>query len=448
MKVTILGAGRRGLRLAKHLVEEKKDVVIIDINPENAEKAMSSVDCIAYTASGTDADALIQLPIKDSDAFIALTNSDETNLVSCSMVSSLFNIPQTIAAVKNLAYTKTGSISGVTHIINPYQEVSQYIWQDIDRGIYSDNINFENSSFVLYNVYVEKRSKYAGKLVKNIRRAVPGQYIIAALVRNGEAIVPSGDTEVLPGDTLSIAVSQENVETILSSVGRRRLKPKKIAIVGSTVVTDFLLNKLSLKEQKKVTVIAKDKIACEALSEKYPSVLILNANITQEGFFQQEALDKYDLLVSATDNDELNIIAASYAKNVGTTSSMALVNKNPDFIRMADHMDIDSIISAQDVTVDSIMRYLHGSNVSSIHTLFDSKLEVLELEINEDSPLTKKALCDINMKGKGIIAGAIRDNETIIPGGDFMVQTNDTLILLFQRKSLSFIQKLVGINLE
>lgn len=446
MKVTILGAGRRGLRLAKHLTEEKKDVVIIDINPACAQKAMSSVDCIAYTASGTDADALMQAQISDSDAFIAVTGSDETNIVSCSLVSSLFNIPLTIASVKNLAYTKTNSISGVTHVINPYQEVARRIYLDIDRGIYSDNISFENSSFVLYNVYVEKNSKYAGKLIKNIRRSIPGNYIIAALVRNGQAIVPDGDTTVLPGDTLSLSVGEDDVEAILSSVGRRRIKTNKVAIVGSTIVTDFILKRFTARQQKKVTVIAKDPVACQTLAEKYPQALVLNANITEEGIFQQEELEKYDLMVCATDNDELNIIASSYAKNIGVVSTMALINKNPEFMRMANHMDIDSIISAQDVTVDSIMRYLHGTNISSVHTLFDGKLEAMEIKLEANSPLVNKALSDISMKGKGIIAGICRDEKTIIPNGTFVLKENDVLILVFQRENLNFIQDLLCIQ--
>lgn len=448
MKIVILGAGRRGMRLAKHLTEEKKDVVLIDENPEYVAKAMSSVDCISFTASGTDADALKQCQIEDADAFIALTGSDETNIVSCSLVSSLFSIPMTIAAVKNLSYTNADSISGVTHVINPSQEAASHIWQDIEKGIYSDNINFEDSAFVLYNVYVEKNSKYAGKLVKNIRRSVPGQYIIAALVRNGQAIVPDGETIVKPGDTLSLAVNDESVESILSSVGRRRLKPKKIAIVGSTSITDFLLRKFSSKELKRITVIAKDKDRCELIAEQFPDTLVINASITEEGVFQQENLDKYDLLISATNNDELNIIASSYAKNFGVPSSMAVVNKNPDFIRMANHMDIDSILSTQDVTVDSIMRYLHGANISSIHTLFDGKLEAIEFKLNEGHKLAGKSLGEINMRGKGIIAGVVRENNTIIPNGSFVLSDNDSLILVIQRSNLAFFQKLFDINPE
>lgn len=451
MKVVILGAGRRGIRLARHLVEENKDVIIIDEDAEDVNTAMAKVDCLAIKGSGTSLEDLSDAGIDDADAFVALTGSDETNLVSSGIASSEFKVPLTIASIRNLSYTGYSgignSLMGITHIVNPTQEVAQYIYQDVERGIYSDIISFENSSLLLYNVYVEKGSPYADKIVKDLRKELNANFIIAALSREGEALVPSGDTVVRPGDTLSLVAQEESVKKLLSSVGRKSMRAKHIAIVGASQVADFLLRAIPKYQHKDITLIDKDKEVCEHMATVYPDVLVLNADITNEAVFEEEGLGTYDLMLCLTSNDELNIITASYAKHFGIKNSLALVSHNPNYIRMADHLDIDNIISTQDVTVDSLMRYMHGKNVSSTHSLFDGQIEALEFTIAEGNPIIGRALKDIDMRGKGIIAGVTKkDGSTLIPGGLYVIEHGDALITVIERKSTDFIQRLLYVG--
>lgn len=451
MKVVILGAGRRGIRLARHLVEENKDVIIIDEDAEDVELAMSNVDCLAKVGSGTSLEDLSDAGLDDADAFIALTGSDEINLVSSGLAASEFKVPLTIASIRNLSYTgysgEANSIMGISHIVNPSQEAAEHIYQDIERGIYSDIISFDNSSLVLYNVYVEKDSQYANRVIKQMRKELNANFIIAALNRNGEAIVPSGETIVRTGDTLSLVAQENSVETILKSVGRKRSKPKKIVIVGASQVADFLIRYFPVAQRDNIALIDMDKEVCETMAAKYPEILVLNADITTEGIFQEEGLASYDLLLATTNNDELNIITASYAKHFGISNSMALVNRNPNYVRMASHLDIDSIISTQDATVDSLMRFLHGTNIASIHSLFDGQIEAFEFEVPKGSLIAGKALKEIDMRGKGIIAGVTKpDGHTIIPGGMYTIQSGDNLILIIERKYSEFIQKLLDFH--
>ncbi|MBQ2528368.1 MAG: NAD-binding protein, partial [Spirochaetales bacterium] len=413
--------------------------------------AMAKVDCLAIKGSGTSLEDLSDAGIDDADAFVALTGSDETNLVSSGIASSEFKVPLTIASIRNLSYTGYSgignSLMGITHIVNPTQEVAQYIYQDVERGIYSDIISFENSSLLLYNVYVEKGSPYADKIVKDLRKELNANFIIAALSREGEALVPSGDTVVRPGDTLSLVAQEESVKKLLSSVGRKSMRAKHIAIVGASQVADFLLRAIPKYQHKDITLIDKDKEVCEHMATVYPDVLVLNADITNEAVFEEEGLGTYDLMLCLTSNDELNIITASYAKHFGIKNSLALVSHNPNYVRMADHLDIDNIISTQDVTVDSLMRYMHGKNVSSTHSLFDGQIEALEFTIAEGNPIIGRALKDIDMRGKGIIAGVTKkDGSTLIPGGLYVIEHGDALITVIERKSTDFIQRLLYVG--
>lgn len=445
MKTFILGAGRRAIRLAKHLVEEKKEVVILDVLPEEVEQAMHSVDCLAINCNGTNTDELEEAGIAEADAFIALTGSDETNLVSCGIVSATFKVPLTIAAVRNISYTKANKMMGITHIVNPYQEVAKHIHDEIEQGIYSDIISFEASEIVLYNVLVDEKSKFAGKILKNIRTDVPGNYIVAAICRDEQAIVPDGDTVIKSGDILSIVVPEEEVSSILSIAGAQRQKPKRIALVGDTKLTDFILKEFSEKARKNITIIAKDKESCMHYAETYPETLVINTSITSTNVFRQEGLVNYDLFAALTDHDELNIITAAYAKSIGVKTSMAVINKTPDYIAMSKNFNIDSLISSQEVTADSIMKYLNGSNISSLHSLFNGKLVAFEYNVSKESKICNKMLKDIDIRGKGIIAGVRKGNgENLIPNGIYKIEASDTLILVVQRANLEQIQEQLG----
>lgn len=450
MKVVILGAGRRGIRLAKHLVEEQKDVIMIDHRASEIEKAMTSVDCLGIVVSGTDAQELKNAGIDDADAFISLTGSDEINLVSCGIVAAEFKIPITIASVRSLSYTEKGkkvNLLGISHIVNPSQEVAKRIHNDITKGLLSDIIGFEDSSLVLYNVFVDAESKFKNQQLTNLRNLIPGRFIIAAIRRGEDVLVPSGETVIEEGDTLSIALSEDTAVEMLNQIGRRREKPKKTAIIGGTMVTDFLLRQFSRHQQKNITVIAKNPEDADELALKYPDVLVINENITNSGVFKQENLDSYDLLLSATDNDELNIIIASYAKHYGVKNTIALINKNQDFVQMAGHLKIDSILSTQDITADAIATYLQGTNVSKTQSLFDGKIEALVYRVTSECPIKGKMLRDINMKGHGLIVGAHKKNgANILPGGTYTIEEGDELIIVIERSSLSFVQKMLDIE--
>jgi len=450
MKVIILGAGRRGRRLARRLVEEQKDVVIIDEDSNSVQQAMTSVDCLAIVGNGTSLEDLSDCGLAEADAFIAVTGSDEENLVSCAIAASEFKVPITLAAIRNISYTgssgSTTSMMGISHIVNPNIEVARHIYQDIERGVYSDMITFEDSSLVLYNVCVEENTPYAGHKVKDIRKKLNSNFIIAALNRKDRAIVPDGDSVIKVGDTLSIVAKEDSVGTLLNSVGRRRKKPRKIAIVGATQETDYLLGQFSPEMRKNITLIEKDEEVANNFADKYPEVLVLNTEITQEGTFEQEGIGSNDLLLALSKQDEQNIIIASYAKNNGVRNSMALINKNPEYIRMASHLGIDSLISTQDVTVDSLVRYLHGSNVSSLHSLFDGQIEAFEFHVTSSCPICGKPLKEINMKGRGIIAGVAKQDKTIIPGGNYRIEEGDTLILISEKRASDYIQNLLGIT--
>lgn len=448
-KVVILGAGRRGMGMAKQLITDGKDVVILDNSFERVEMAVSKLDCLGVLGNGTDIDKLTEAGVEQAEAFIAVTNSDEINLVSCGLVSSSFPNTKTVAAIRSLIYTGSGGLKegllGIDYIVNPNAETARSIFTIIEQGVNGNLLAFSNSKLLLYNFYIEKNSTYVGTTVSEMRSKLNAEFVIASIKRRGQVLVPSGETTIQAEDTLSIIAESQEVTDILKTVGKLQKRPNNMVLVGASKITRALLNRMSPAMRSKVTIVDQDPEVCKEFSERFREILVIKADITDEDIMVEEQLGSYDLLIALTDNDELNIITASYAKRIGIMRSMALIKQNNNYSRMASYLGIDVVISTTDTTVESLLRYLRGSNVSSVHSLFNGQLEVYEFIIHADSEVCSKQLKDINMRKKAIVAG-ITNNEgkSFIPNGYSTLNEGDTVVVAALRQATEFIQKLFG----
>jgi trk system potassium uptake protein TrkA len=447
MKVVILGAGKRGTLLARHLIQERRDVTIIDNDPKRAAEVQGRLDCMVVVGSGTDPAKLREAEVGKADIFVAVTDSDEINLVACGIVENIRAEVTTVAAIRNLTYTgKDGlpaTILGINYIVNPEAEAARSIHAIIERGIFSDVITFERSNLVLYNIYVTEKSRFANQSIMNCRASIGTEFVIAAINREDEGIVPSGNTIVFPGDTLSIVASDTDRPALFKLIGQHRVKPKKIVIVGGSKIARFLLRAFDVSQHRSIVLVEQDPTVCEHFASIFPNLLVVRSDITDESIFEDERFDTYDLLISLTDNDELNIITASYAKRVGVKSAIALIKNNNNYIRLARHLDIDSVISVSEATVDSLLKYMRGAHVESVHSLFNGRFEIFEFSITPGMAVVGKKLKEINMRNKGIIAGITKsDGKNLIPTGATLIEVGDTMLVCAGREELDFVQKI------
>ncbi|MGI6432757.1 MAG: Trk system potassium transporter TrkA [Sphaerochaetaceae bacterium] len=447
MKVVILGAGRRGTLLARHLINEKRDVVVIDNDPRRVTEIQNKLDCLAVVGSGTDPAKLREIEVDTADFFIAVTDSDETNLVACGIVENIRSEVTTVAAIRNLTYTgKDGlpqTILGINHIVNPEAETAKSIYSIIEKGLVSDVVAFDRSNLVLFNLYIEEKSRFAHQNIANCRTSIGPEFVIAAISRANDAIVPTGSTVVYPGDTLAVVACSDDKDAIFKLFGQKKSKPKKIVIVGGSKIARFLLRSFESSRHKDIKLIDRDTDVCQRFASLFPRLLVIRSDVTDETLFEDERLDTSDLLISLTDNDELNVITASYAKRIGIGHAIALIKSNANYIRLARYMDIDTVISVSEATVDSLLKYMRGSHVASVHSLFDGTFEIFEFVISDTMEVTGKKLKEINMRNKGIIAGITnKEGKNIVPTGAYRLQSGDTLLVCAGREELDFVQKI------
>lgn len=446
MNVIILGAGRRGVRIARHLIQEKNSVTIIDSSRDKCTTLTQRLDCMALCGSATDLEMLESAGLKNTDVVIAVTNSDEVNLVACGIVESQYPKIKTIAAIRNIGYFKNDedkTILGIDSIVNPETEAAKRICDIIQSGIFTDVISFDDADFILFNTTINKDGWLEGKSLIQMKKELPLEYIVVGIRRGNKTFLPSGDTTLSLGDELAIMAVDDEKDTIykkLKDDKNNNLKLRRIVVVGATRVTRAVLKHLGENRRRRITLIEKDISSCNAFAEEFPSLLILNGSITDEDVWDDENLSSSDLFISLTENDELNIITASYAKRIGAKKTIALLKTNPNYLKFAHSLDIDVPLSLTDTTVDAIMKHLRGESVKNLHSIFDGDVEVYEYVLSDKFSALNKRLMDISLEGKCIIAGVKRGSgESFVPNGSYIFREGDTVLVASKRDDYSYI---------
>ncbi|MDD7202235.1 MAG: Trk system potassium transporter TrkA [Sphaerochaetaceae bacterium] len=433
MLVVILGAGHRGLHLAKLLIGEKKDITFIDSDPEQCDLVAQKLDCMAVNGSGTDPQVLDEAGCRNADIFIAITNSDEVNLVSCALVSSKFKTPRTIAVIRSMSYTGSEMnvpLLGVDIIVNPSEEVSKQVYDIIMNGLYQGAMTFPHTPFILCNLSISYASPLRDMPLSKVRPLIKTPFVLAAIQRGRQTLLPSGSTVLQKGDTLALITFKEQMTEMLGEFDASISSPRHICLVGAGRISRYLLSKFSPSRRKWITVVDIDEAKCEQFSEMYPETLVIKGDITDQSVWDDESLDDYDLMVAITDKDELNIIISAYAKRMGIAHTIALVKTNPNYAMLARHLDIDTVISSTESTVDSLLRYIRGENITSIHSIFGGSIEVAEYKLTATNKLLGQKLKDVPLAGKVIITGVTdKDKNSILANGNYTFTEGDTILV-------------------
>ncbi len=451
MNIIILGAGRRGIRLAKHLIQEKKSVVVVDSDAIRCQTVAQKLDCMAVCGSATDIEILKNAGAGDANAIIAVTDSDEVNLVACGIAASNFPKATTIAAIRGISYLGNGGgsgkrILGIDHIVNPEEEAAKRMTAVLKSGLFSDVVSFEDAAFILFRRVLTSTSPFIGKTLIDMKKTLKGEYIIIGIRRGNEILTPSGNTVLQERDEVAVMAGDEDSENVYKAINgdTSSVKLKRMITVGGTRIARYLFSNLKKGMLRRMTLIEKDNAVCQEFSSEFPQILTINESITDENIWEDERLSQADLMISVTENDELNIITASYAKRTGTKKTMALLKTNPNYIQFAANMDIDATISTTESTVDAIMKFLRGENVVTLHSIFNGEMEVYEYVLGERFIHLGKKLMEVDLRGKCIIAGVKRNKsgESFVPNGQYEFTVGDTVLVACAHRSYDAVTEL------
>jgi trk system potassium uptake protein TrkA len=500
MRIVIIGAGMVGTQLAKYLIQEKHDVSLIEANEERARHASNRLDCLVIHDEGNSLRALEEAGTAKADALVCVTDSDELNMIICGLAASRYPGLLKIARVRNDDYVrlsrqveapvKTGEpaagdgpepegrgpgVLGIDHFIHPDVEASRSVINAIERGAAGDILSFPNTPYELGSIDVGPGSDFDGLALKDYRQLVKEESLVTLLERKGKLLLPSGATVLGRGDRIHVLARGEDLQRIFKFAGSDEKPIRKIGIVGGgkvgTLVAEGLLSKQDPSDRggrngqdrkrnflfpllrtfiprssRRIIIIEQDYKLCKDLAARFPEALVMNEDVSDESFANEEQIDDLDLLITTTRNQELNIITAVYLKSRGIARTIAMVS-GAGYAAMARRLGVDVVIPMQSVVVDSILSHLMGRGIKGVHRIGDGSIDIFEIEIRGEAAVTDTPLTEFKLSAGGLVMLVNRGNASFIPRGDYVFQRGDHIVLIAKTGSETEIEKYFGSNL-
>ncbi len=438
MHVIIVGAGEVGYQIARFLANEAIDVVVIDRDTDKLKRISEELDVSVVEGEGGDPSALKEAGAERTNMLLAVTNSDETNMIACLLAKAMFSIPRKIARIRNPDYYFNKEIMSkenldIDPVINPELEAARSINRLLEVPFASDVEDFENGLIKVIAYKIPEGSRFAGRALKNIKGSLSSRFLIGIIIREDKAIIPTGDDKIMAGDIIYMPILKNDLPDIASMLEVSVKPSKRILIIGGGRVGYYIASSMEFKSD--IKIIDKDEDRCKYLSRYLGKSLVLHGDGADQKLLEEENIRDMDVAVTVTNSDELNIMSALLAKKMGTPKTIAIVNRT-DYIPLAHSLGLQAVLSPRMITASSIMRYIRQGDILSLTAIAGAKAEIIEARISQKSPLAGAILKDFSMPKSTLIGAIIRDNRLIIPGGNDEIREGDRLIVFTLRESI------------
>lgn len=431
MDIVIAGAGAVGTHLSRWLSGESHNISLVDQDQERLANLDNSIDVITIAGEVTDYKVLLKAKIASADLFISVTSSEEANILSAIYAKKL-GAKKTIARISQMQYlTDTEVLNlhelGIDELISPESLAAREVRHLVKANAASESIEFENGKITLLGLDVEKDASIAGKSLQEIAAQHPVRnYVMVALKRNHETIIPQGHTVIEPGDHLYMITHAEGMEEVLEITGRRKIQVSTIIIMGGSRTGRHLARKLS--KDFHVKLIEQDPEKSREIAADFPDTLVLNFDGTDVEKLDEEGISTTDVFVAATGNSETNILSCLVAKDRGVKKTIAMV-ENIEYQTLSHSIGIDSLINKKLAAANFIYRYIRRGDFVALSTIQGLDAEVMEYKVDTNCKVTRKKIKDLGLPRGALIGGVIRDNKGMIPTGDFEIEMGDRVVV-------------------
>lgn len=442
MKIIILGAGQVGANLAASLVIENNDITVVDLDVERLALLQDRFDLRTVRGHAAHPSILKMAGADDADMLVAVTQSDETNLVACRIASTLFNVPTRIARLRSADFleTEAGFLAehfGVDHVISPEQEVTETLRRLIEHPEALQVLDFAGGKVRLVAVRAYHGGPLIGHELQDLRRHMPNiDARIAAIYRRDHGIVPQGTTVVEPGDEVFFLARKQNISAVMRELRRMERPVKRVMIAGGGNIGRQLA--ASLEPDYDVKLIDHNKATCTLLVEKLHRTLVLCGDATDEDLLEQENIESIDVFCALTNDDEDNIMSALLAKRMGAKRVIALINRAA-YVNLVQGGEIDIAISPAQATVGPLLSKIRRGDMVTVHSLRRGAAEALEIVVHGDLKTSKvvgRRIGDVALPEGSSIAVIIRGEEVIIAHHDIPIEAEDHLIVFALNKRI------------
>ncbi|MGB5748090.1 MAG: Trk system potassium transporter TrkA [Desulfobacterales bacterium] len=452
MKIIIVGAGEVGFHIASHLTLENKEVVVIDKDPTAIRRVSDSLDVQAVEGSGSSPVVLEEAGIQDAEIILAVTDSDEANLVACLVANILSPTTKKLARVRQGDFDQYHDIlrehaPHIDNIINPEIEVVKTIESLMRVPGAADVGEFADGRILFIGVYLDKTSRLAGiKLAELPRKATNARPLIAAVVREEELIIPRGNDRLMPGDLIYFICEKDKLQETLAVFDKHDLPAKRVLIVGGGNIGLRLAKRLEEKANY-CKIVERDAARCALLAESLNKTVVLCGDGSDQELLAEENIRDMDVVVTLTDDEETNILASLLAKRMGAKKSITRISKFSYFPLMK-AIGIEQVVSPRLSAINTILQHIRRGKVLSAISIKGEQAEVMEALALETSDIVDKPLKQISFPKGALVVGIIRRDKIIIPSGDSVIRPDDRIIIFARRQAIPKIEKILAVKLE
>ena len=440
MKIIILGAGQVGSSVAANLCGEVNDITVVDRNPVCLQTLQDRLDLRGVVGHGSHPEVLAQAGAQDADMIIAVTNSDEVNMIACQVAYTLFRTPTQIARIRETQYQKATELFAqealpIDVLISPEQEVTDYIRRLIEFPGALQVLDFAHGRVQL----VAARAVYGGPLVGHQLRDLPQQLPgvetrVVAIYRRFEPIIPNGDTVIETGDDVFFVAAPKHIRAVISEFQRLDSPNKRILIAGGGNIGKRLA--LALEKKCNIKIIESNADRALQISEELKHTYVLLGDAADEDLLVEENIEQTDVFCALTNADEANIISSMLAKRLGVKTVMALINRAA-YVDLVQRDIIDIAISPQQATIGSLLAHVRRGDVVKVHALRRGAAEAIEAIAHGDrnsSQVVGRTLDDIELPPGTTIGAVVRGNAVIMGHHDTVIEAEDHVIMIVTNK--------------
>lgn len=443
----IVGAGLVGHSLCSKFSAEGHEVILIDSDKEKLLRIEKELNIMTVHGSGASARILAEAGIAKADLFIAVTNSDEVNLISCIM-SREYNVKTRIARVFNEDFLTPGASRneetfGIDLLISPKWAMSEEIIKLIHASSAFDTAEFANGKVMLLGYVIGEDNPFVGKSLIDIgRKSNQSQYVMTAIIRQGTTIIPRGSDTIQAGDKIYLMMLRKVMPRVEKIFNLSSRLPGKIFVLGGGDI-GYLLTRQLEEMGMQIKLVEQDLDRCNFLSENLSRTHVFNFDALDAQNLLEEGIDLADLVIAVTESDTTNILASLLAKHHGAKRSITRITRK-DFIPMLDKLGVDVTLSPLQVAADMILRYVRRGAVVSIATIVDSNAEVMEVKVTANKFIAGHPLKDTPWPSNSVVGAVVRDNTAFIPSGDTVIHPGDNLVIFFAQSAAKEVEKFIS----
>ncbi len=453
MKIIILGAGQVGSSVAQNLASEANDITVVDNRPEILRDLQDRIDIRTVTGPASHPEVLTRAGAEDADMILAVTNSDETNMIACQVAYTLFHTPIKVARVRAqeyLAYPKlfTQEALPVDVLISPEQLVTDYIRRLIEQPEALQVLEFAGGRVQLVAVRAVEGGPLVGQELRELSAHMPGvEARVAAIFRSNSDILPQGDTVIEANDEVFFIAARKNIRAVTSELRGLDKPVKRVMIAGGGNIGLRLAK--SIESRYQVKLIDRNAETARRLSEQLDSAIVLLGDAADEELLLDENIENTDIFCSLTNDEEANILSAMLAKRLGARKVMSLINR-PSYVDLVQSEAIDIAVSPQQATIGSLLTHVRRGDVAAVHSLRRGAAEAIEAVAHGDNKTSKvvgRTVDEIKLPPGTTIGAIVRGEDVIIAHHNTVIESDDHVILfLVDKQHIPAVERLFQVG--